>query len=65
MTLKLPSAARRATRQEVRNYFKFQDCEVKISTDNHVTYRKPNEPNWREGRYLSEYWFVDGLVVHT
>jgi hypothetical protein len=55
----------KATVQQVRDYYRADGYEVRISEDGHVKFRNPREaaPIWLEGRWVSEYRVDDGKVV--
>jgi hypothetical protein len=53
-----------ATTKQVRDHYKAQGYEVRISRDGHVIYQKPDGGCiWFEGRYVSEYRIIEGQVV--
>lgn len=54
----------KATAAQVRKHYEDQDYEVRISDDGHVEYRREGG-EWLEGRWVSEYWFIDGQIVLT
>jgi hypothetical protein len=55
--------SQKATKEQVRAWFKAQGYEVCIDRDDSIVFRKPGE-SWREGRWVSEYRIIDGEVVH-
>ena len=47
---------------KIRKYFQDLGCRVKISRDGHVVFKRPDDSGWREGRWVSEYREIDGVV---
>ena len=52
-----PSAA------DVRKHYQAQGHDVQIDRKGHVEFRRDGETMWLEGRWVSEYRFIDGHVV--
>lgn len=52
-----------ATTKQVRTYYKAQGCDVRISRDGHVTYRKDGDSMWLEGCWVDDYR-VDADTMH-
>lgn len=52
----------KATATQIRNHYKAQNFEVRISRDGHVTFRRDGGA-WLEGRYVGEYVVINGQVA--
>lgn len=52
-----------ATTAQVRKTYKDQGFEVRIGRDGHVTFRREGSSKWLEGRWVSEYRFINGTAT--
>lgn len=53
----------RPNTNDVRKHYKRQGYKVRINREGHVEFRREGETMWLDGRYVSEYRFIDGNVV--
>lgn len=53
----------RPNTNDVRKHYKRQGYKVRINREGHVEFRREGETMWLEGRYVSEYRFIDGNVM--
>lgn len=56
---------RQATEDEIRRLYHDQDMEILIRKTGKILFRHRTGFQWREGRYASEYKWVDGDIVLT
>lgn len=55
---------KQATQKEIREYFKRQNMQVRISRDGEVQFRAYDYSQWRGGRWIDEYKMTDVGVIH-
>lgn len=64
--MSVDSNAQRPTASMVRRYYQSNGYEVRIDKRGHVEYRPADTADsgpWLEGRWLSEYRIVEGMIV--